>query len=68
MDDHGIRRGNTGQIIAQWRRPVASKVAPDLPNWVMRSAPYRMIRMAIEMAREAVTFFCCRFNVLHNCS
>ncbi len=68
IDNHGVHRGNTGRIIAQWRRPVASRVALDLPCWVMRSAPYHMIRMAIKMAREAGTFFCRRFNVLHNSS
>jgi hypothetical protein len=67
MDDHGVRRGNTGQILTRWRRPapdggvqwrlVASRVALDLPYWAMRSAPYRLTRMAIEMAREAGSFF-----------
>jgi hypothetical protein len=52
IDDHGIRRGDTGRIIARWWRPVASRVALDLPYWVMRLAPYRLIRMSIEMARE----------------
>ena len=37
--------------------PVVSRVALDLPYWVMRSAPYCLIRMAIEMAREAGPFF-----------
>ena len=23
IDDHGVRRGNTGRILARWRRPVA---------------------------------------------
>ena len=57
INDHGFRRGDTGKILAQWRRPVASKVALDLPYWAMRSAPYRLIRMAIEMAREAGASF-----------
>jgi hypothetical protein len=39
------------------RRPVASRVAQDLPYWVMLSTPYRLIRMAIQMAREAGPFF-----------
>jgi hypothetical protein len=29
IDDHGIRQNNTGQILTQWRRPVASRVALD---------------------------------------
>ena len=33
IDDHGIRWGNKGQILARWRRPVASRVALDLPYW-----------------------------------
>ena len=59
IDDHGVRRGNTGQIIARWQSPVASKsrVALDLPYWVMRSAPYCLIHMAIDMASEAAAFF-----------
>jgi hypothetical protein len=41
MDDHGVhhRWGNMGWILAKWLRPVASKVARDLPYWVMRLAP-----------------------------
>ena len=57
IDDHGIRQGNTGPILAQWQHPVASRVALDLPYWVMRSALYRLIRMAIETARDAGAFF-----------
>ena len=50
IDGHGIR-------LAQWRRPVESKVTLDLPYWAMSSAPYRLIRMAIGMAREAGACF-----------
>jgi hypothetical protein len=57
IDDHGIRGGDTGRILARWRRPVASRVALDLPYWALRSAPYRLIRMAIEMASESAAFF-----------
>jgi hypothetical protein len=32
-------------------------VALDLPYWAMRSAPYRLIRMAIEMASKRGAFF-----------
>jgi len=31
IDDHGILRGDMGQKLARWRRPVASRVALDLP-------------------------------------
>ena len=57
IDDHGIRRGNMGQILARLRRSVASRVALDLPYWTMLSAPYRLIRMAIEMVRKAGACF-----------
>jgi hypothetical protein len=36
---------------------MASRVAQDLPYWAMRSAPYHLIRMAIEMASEVGAFF-----------
>ena len=39
------------------RHPVASRVALDLPFWAMRSASYRLIRMAIEIASEVGAFF-----------
>jgi hypothetical protein len=57
IDYHGIRQGNTGQILTRWRHPVASKLALDLLYWTMCSAPYRLIRMAIEMASEVGAFF-----------
>jgi hypothetical protein len=57
IDDHGVSRGNRGQILAQWRRPVASREALDLPYWEMRSALHRLICMAFEMASKAGLFF-----------
>jgi len=57
MDDHGVRRGDTGQKLAQSRRSVASRVALDLPYWEMCLALYRLIRMAFGMARKAGLFF-----------
>ena len=57
IDDHGVRWGDTGRILARWRRSVASRVALDLPYWAMRSASYRLTRMAFEMAREAGACF-----------
>ncbi len=69
IDDHDVRRGDTGQILAQWRRLMASRVALDLLLWAMHSALCRLIRMAIEMASEVGAFVRChRFYVLHNCS
>jgi hypothetical protein len=57
INDHGVRWGDTGRILTRWRRPVASRVALDLPYWAMRSAPYRLIRMIIEMASKSDAFF-----------
>jgi hypothetical protein len=36
---------------------MASRVALDLPYWAMRSALYRLIRMAIEMTVKEVHLF-----------
>jgi hypothetical protein len=60
IDDHGVRRGDTGRILTQWRRPMASRVTLDLLLWAMRSALYRLIRMAIKMATKVGAFVCCR--------
>jgi hypothetical protein len=57
MDDYGVCRGDTGQILAQWWRPVASRVALDLPNWAMRLTRYRLIRMAIKWPAKQLHFF-----------
>ncbi len=57
IDDHGVRWGDTGRILARWQRSVASRVALDLPYWAMRSALYRLTHMAFEMAREAGACF-----------
>jgi hypothetical protein len=68
IDDHGIRWGDTGGILAPWWRPVASRVALDLPYWAMCSAVYRLIRKAIEMANKVGAFFLLSIFFLHNCS
>jgi len=57
-----------GQMLAQWRCPVASRVSLDLPYWVMSLAPYQLIRMAIEMASELGAFFGHQFYVMHKCN
>ena len=56
-DDHGVRRSNMGQILAQWWRPVDSKVALDMLHPAMRLASHRRIVIAIEMARKGGAFF-----------
>ena len=47
IDDHGIRRDDTGQI----------RVALDLSYWAMRSTLCRMICRTIEIASEVGAFF-----------
>ncbi len=59
INDHGVRRGDTGQILAQWRCMMASRVALDLQSWAMCLALYRLIRMAIEMASKVGAFVRC---------
>jgi hypothetical protein len=46
----GGRWGDTEQVVAQWRHPVASKVALDMPNWAMPSALLQRTTMAIKAA------------------
>ena len=48
IDDHGVHWGDNGRIIAQWRRPVASKVSLDMLCREMRSSPHRRIVMAFK--------------------
>ncbi len=47
--------GNTEQVVAQCRRPVASGVALDMPHWAMPSVLLRLTAMAIEMANGGGT-------------
>ncbi len=49
-------RGDTEQVVAQWRRSVASGEALVMLHWAMRSVPHRRTAMAIEMARDGGTF------------
>jgi hypothetical protein len=64
IDDHDVHRADTGQILAQWWRVMASRVALDLPSWAMCLALYRLICMAIKMASKVGAFVrCCHFFV-----
>ncbi len=65
IDDHDVRRGDTGKILTQWRHLMASRVALDLLLWAMHSTLYRLICKAIEMASKVGAFVrCCRFFCL----
>jgi hypothetical protein len=46
----GGRWGNTEQVVARCRRPVASGVAVDMLHWVMPSVLLRRTAMAIQTA------------------
>ena len=52
----GGRQGNTEQVVARWRHPVASGEALVMLNRAMRSVLLQYVRMAIEMARDGGTF------------
>jgi hypothetical protein len=52
----GGSRGDTTQALAQWRHPVASKVALDVLYQAMCPASYRCIAMAIEIASDLPSF------------
>jgi hypothetical protein len=48
--------GNTEQVVAQCRHPVASRVALDMPHWVMLSVLLRCTAVAIETAGRRGAF------------
>jgi hypothetical protein len=47
---------NTEQVVAQWQRPVASKLALDMPHWTMPSVLLQGIRKAFETGRDGGAF------------
>jgi hypothetical protein len=51
----GNHWGNTEQVDARWRRPVASGVALDMLHWAMRFVLHWQTAMAIEMANNGGT-------------
>ncbi len=56
--DHGGRRGNTSQALAQWQHPaVAPSEALEVLYQAMRPVLYRRIHMAIEIANDLPAFF-----------
>ena len=56
IDDHCVRQGDTGRVLARWRPHVASRVSLDLLYWAMRLALYHLICMAVKTARKAGPF------------
>ena len=59
-NDPGGRQGNTVRIVAQWRHPVASKVAQDIIYQAMCSLLQRWIVKAIKLASKRGAFICHR--------
>jgi hypothetical protein len=55
--DHGGRRGNMAQALAQWLHPVALSEAPDVIHRAMRPPSYRLTRIAIKIASDLPAFF-----------
>jgi hypothetical protein len=48
--------GDTEQVVAQCRRPVASVVAMDMSHWAMLSVSLRRIRKAFKIGRDGGAF------------
>jgi hypothetical protein len=61
--------GDTEQLVAQWRRPVTSKVALDMPHQAMPSVLPQRTTVAIKMANNGGAFVChWRFHHRHKLS
>ena len=52
----GSRRGDMEQVVARWRRPVASGKALVMLHRAMPHVPHQRLRMAIEMACDGGAF------------
>jgi hypothetical protein len=52
----GGRRGDTEQVVAQWRQPVTSNEALVMLHWVMCPVLHQCTAMAIEIARDGGVF------------
>ena len=69
-DDPGSRWGDTVQIVAWWRHPVAFHVAHNVLHWEMCSVLHRQIDKATEMASKYLTTVLCLIKYkteLHYC-
>ncbi len=53
-------RGNTEQVVARWRRSVASGEALVMLHWAMNAVLHRRTAMAIKMACDGAAFIRCR--------
>jgi hypothetical protein len=67
MDDHGVRQGNMGQILAQWWHQVASRVALYPPYQTICLALHQRIAKAIKTTSKRGAFFVIvDFVIFHN--
>jgi hypothetical protein len=56
----GVRGSNTEQVVAQWRRLVASDMALNILHRAMLHESLQCLRMAIKMACSGGAFVLCR--------
>ncbi len=52
----GVRGSDTEQVVARWRRPVASNMALDILHWAMLHELLQCLRMAIKMTCNGGAF------------
>jgi hypothetical protein len=56
----GGHQGNTEQVVARWRHPVASGLALDMLHQAMRHVLLQRLTMAINMVHRGGAFVCRR--------
>jgi hypothetical protein len=56
-DDNGVRRANTAQALARWRRLGASHEATDTLYQAMCLTPYQPHGMVVAFVVDYVTFY-----------
>jgi hypothetical protein len=54
--NHGGHRGNTAQVLAQWRHLVASHEATDALHWAMCITPHGLGNMGIKVVINLPAF------------
>ena len=56
-DDHGIRRANTAQALARWRRLGASHEATNTLHRAICLTPYCPVGMVVAFIVDCITFY-----------
>jgi hypothetical protein len=62
--DHGGHHSNAMQELAQWRHPLASSEALDVPHRAMRPAWHLPIRMVTVIVIDLPAFFVASISLL----